>query len=323
MQGNNRSVVVAIIATCAAVAVALAIIMSGQQPGPVSTSARGNEQNAVTVTQPPQQTSTVNAAPSAKTLSGNGFGVVVPNAYADRVALKSSASYERNCGFDLTVDGTTVATIFAEGTQTGEIEWKLAHYELGVANTTQGSMTLGMNLYVGGTGGPTYWGNSQANELVVHALLGLSDTDVFSWIKLATTDGFRGCDAKLLGADSTDTTGVVLSASTIGNAPDSQVSTTPADTDADMTTGMAAFWGIWIGASKNQGEAEVLASEAQSKGFPASVYLTTDWDNLNSEPWYVVSAGEYSSQQAANSTLPSVQAAGYSDAYVKYSGEHK
>ena len=323
MQGNNRSVVVAIIATCAAVAVALAIIMSGQQPGPVSTSARGNEQNAVTVTQPPQQTSTVNAAPSAKTLSGNGFGVVVPNAYADRAALKSSDSYERNCGFDLTVDGVTVATIFVEGTQTGEIEWKLAHYELGAANTTMGSTTLGMYLYVGGTGGPTYWGNSQANELVVHALLGLSDADVFSWIKLAAPDGFRGCDARLLGADSTDIKGVVLSASTSGNVPDSQASTTPSNADADVTTGMAAFWGIWIGASKNQDEAEALAKEARSKGFSASVYLTTDWGNLNSEPWYVTSAGEYSSQEAASSNLASVQAAGYSDAYVKYSGEHR
>lgn len=57
-------------------------------------------------------------------------------------------------------------------------------------------------------------------------------------------------------------------------------------------------------------------------GLNAFVVLTTDWSNLNSEPWYCVSLGSYSSQDAANAALPQAQAA-YADAYVKYSGSKK
>ena len=54
------------------------------------------------------------------------------------------------------------------------------------------------------------------------------------------------------------------------------------------------------------------------KGF---VFTTTDWSNLNSEKWYVVTAGQYGTEKEANNKLDAVQKY-YPDAYVKYSGDH-
>ena len=51
------------------------------------------------------------------------------------------------------------------------------------------------------------------------------------------------------------------------------------------------------------------------------VITTTDWSNLNSEKWYVVTAGQYETENEANDKLNEVQAY-YPDAYVKYSGNH-
>ncbi|MBQ9068257.1 MAG: protein kinase, partial [Eggerthellaceae bacterium] len=84
---------------------------------------------------------------------------------------------------------------------------------------------------------------------------------------------------------------------------------------------LSPFWGIWFGASKDEAEAKGIRDAARNTGLQANVYLTTDWANLNSDPWYVVAAGPYVTENEANDALPSVQNAGYPDAYVKYSGE--
>ena len=89
----------------------------------------------------------------------------------------------------------------------------------------------------------------------------------------------------------------------------SQVSTSP-------------FYGIWCNASKDFTEAQNSADSLSKQGFDAKVFVTTDWSNLNSEKWYVVSAGVYSSKANAKAALSSVRAV-YSSAYVKYSGEYQ
>lgn len=83
------------------------------------------------------------------------------------------------------------------------------------------------------------------------------------------------------------------------------------------------FYGIWVFASKDEAECQSIIADLKSKNFDAKVYMTTDWENLNSESWYVVSAGEYSSKEKAQAALSLVQASGYSGAYVKYTGSHK
>lgn len=81
-----------------------------------------------------------------------------------------------------------------------------------------------------------------------------------------------------------------------------------------------SFYGIWCGASKDYGEAQSRADALAQEGFQAQVFVTTDWNNLNSEQWYVITAGVYTTQEEAAAALPSVQAV-CADAYIKYSGE--
>ena len=87
--------------------------------------------------------------------------------------------------------------------------------------------------------------------------------------------------------------------------------------DADYSS----FYGIWVHASKSYDEASKFAGDVSSNGFKGMVITTTDWSNLNSEKWYVVTAGQYGTEKEANNKLNEVKKY-YPDAYVKYSGDH-
>ena len=87
--------------------------------------------------------------------------------------------------------------------------------------------------------------------------------------------------------------------------------------------GEEPFWGIWCYGSKSRTEADNFADVLSSKGYNAQVFVTTDWSNLNSEKYYVVTAGVYYSETDAKKELASVKSLGYSDAYVKYSGNKR
>jgi hypothetical protein len=83
----------------------------------------------------------------------------------------------------------------------------------------------------------------------------------------------------------------------------------------------APFYGIWCMGTQDESEAYNCAETLIVQGYPAGVYLTTDWSNLNSEPWYVVSAGEYQSEEEAYNNLNWVQQV-CGDAYVKWTGNY-
>ncbi|MBO4365299.1 MAG: SPOR domain-containing protein [Eggerthellaceae bacterium] len=114
-------------------------------------------------------------------------------------------------------------------------------------------------------------------------------------------------------ADATDeaTTAQAASASE-SEAPGSQ------SNSADVP-----FWGVWVGASMDESEANGIADSVRAQGFEADVVLTTDWSNLNAEPWYVITVGRHSTEEQANALVGTVQSSGWPDAYVKYSGDHK
>ena len=82
-----------------------------------------------------------------------------------------------------------------------------------------------------------------------------------------------------------------------------------------------AFYGVWTQASKNLSEINKYKTDLEAKGLKCSVFLTSEWKNLNKEEWYAISVGVYSSKKEAKSNLKNVQA-NYSDAYVKYSGDY-
>lgn len=82
---------------------------------------------------------------------------------------------------------------------------------------------------------------------------------------------------------------------------------------------ISPFYGIWCGAAKTEAEAQKQAKKIRENGFDAQVFVTTDWSNLNTEKWYVITAGTYGTDEAASVVLPDVQRV-CSDAYIKYSG---
>ena len=84
----------------------------------------------------------------------------------------------------------------------------------------------------------------------------------------------------------------------------------------------APFYGIWCTGSKDQGVAEKNRARFAEAGLDARVFVTTDWSNLNSEKYYVVTAGTYSSYSEAEAMLPTVKNV-VKDAYIKYSGDWK
>lgn len=83
-----------------------------------------------------------------------------------------------------------------------------------------------------------------------------------------------------------------------------------------------SFYGIWCYGGKEEGEANSYAETLKASGFDARVYVTTDWSNLNTEKFYVVTAGVYSTESEANAALTSVQSV-CPEAYVKYSGNRR
>ena len=85
---------------------------------------------------------------------------------------------------------------------------------------------------------------------------------------------------------------------------------------------LTPFYGIWCMATKKKSEAAKEAKSLKKLGLEAKVFVTTDWSNLNSEKWYVVSAGVYKSEDDANAVLDEVKKI-YPSAYVKYSGDRQ
>lgn len=94
------------------------------------------------------------------------------------------------------------------------------------------------------------------------------------------------------------------------------------DTTEASTIEKTPFYGIWCHGTKDEAEADSFAQSVTSNtGIGAQVFVTTDWNNLNTEKFYVVTAGIYATEDSANEYLAMVQTA-YPDAYVKYSGDY-
>ncbi len=92
--------------------------------------------------------------------------------------------------------------------------------------------------------------------------------------------------------------------------------------DGEMALVFAPFYGVWCAAYEDRGDADKYADLLKSQGFDACVFLSSEWSNLNSEPYYIVTAGTYTTEADAEAVLRSVHNAGYVKAYVKYSGDY-
>ena len=90
----------------------------------------------------------------------------------------------------------------------------------------------------------------------------------------------------------------------------------------EKSKGESPFYGVWCFSSKDSSAAQNVADDLSKIGFNAGVYISTDWSNLNQEKWYCVSADSCVTESDAKSILKKAQDAGYSHAYIKYSGEY-
>lgn len=93
------------------------------------------------------------------------------------------------------------------------------------------------------------------------------------------------------------------------------------EVDYDMPDVNEGFYGVWVSAFADNEDADKLKSELDDKGFDAIVLLSSEWSQMNSKPFYCVSAGRCSSESEAEGLLENVKSEGYKDAYVKYTGE--
>lgn len=82
------------------------------------------------------------------------------------------------------------------------------------------------------------------------------------------------------------------------------------------------FYGVWCYASKDPHEAQNKADELSQRGLDGRVYISSEWSNLNQERWYCTSAGMSLTEADAEIVLETARNAGYSGAYIKYSGEY-
>lgn len=183
--------------------------------------------------------------------------------------------------------------------QIAELDWderaaipyeiKEERWELGTTYSSGVERAVVLHIsYVDGNGRVIYGGSDVSSDVLAPEYYAkLSAEEILSWITVGEavpTAGSRNADGLYLGS-------------------------TP-------------FWGVWAYASKDLGEAVGFAQDARSRGFDAEVLLTTDWSNLNSEPWYVVTLGIAGSEGDAYDILSDAQSSVYGDAYVKWSGDY-
>ena len=82
-------------------------------------------------------------------------------------------------------------------------------------------------------------------------------------------------------------------------------------------------FGVVLGAFRNSDNCIGLQTQLEDAGFmDTPIVYTPDFSDLNPEPYYIVTAGLYSTRQEAQSVLEDVKSAGFSDAYIKYAGTY-
>ena len=80
------------------------------------------------------------------------------------------------------------------------------------------------------------------------------------------------------------------------------------------------FYGVFVSAVKDSESAHEQLTKLGEIGYSAEIVYSPEWEELNPEPYFCVSAGRYDTKEKADSILEYVKKDGYKDAYVKYTG---
>ena len=81
------------------------------------------------------------------------------------------------------------------------------------------------------------------------------------------------------------------------------------------------FYGVWTTASKDLEAVSEAKDKLKGEGFDAQILYAPEWENLNSEPYYCLTAGACETEEDAEKLLADAKAAGYKDVYVKSTGK--
>ncbi len=83
------------------------------------------------------------------------------------------------------------------------------------------------------------------------------------------------------------------------------------------------FYGVWTSAVKDRDIAVSEAKKLNELKFDSYVCYSPEWENLNGDGYYCVTAGRFPDEDDAESSLETLKEAGFKDAYVKPSGKRK
>lgn len=246
-------------------------------------------------TNAPSSASTAASTP-APTIETELFRITLPEDIASKVSFTET---HNTITMGYGDSGTLLAMIFPAG-ETLAGEAALDHYTLGEVYIAGHYEEARMSLALLDADNKTAHAASTGQlELGIQKLLGMTPEEFAACIALNTGSVYEPATAVFTGGWS-------------ANASSMKGESSPTE----------PFWGIWTDASKDRAEVEAIAQRIHDQtGDKVTVVLTTDWSNLNSEPWYVISMGRWSSEADAKAALPRIQANGYPDAYVKYSGD--
>ncbi|MEI3376542.1 MAG: zinc-ribbon domain-containing protein [Coriobacteriales bacterium] len=239
----------------------------------------------------------------APTIETELFRITLPEDVASKVSFT-----EKNGSIDMTYLPTNANLATISAGEGYEVEYKHVSYSLGDVYAVGSLSPAWMVLpYVDANNKPMHWSKDVPVELGITKLLGMTPEQFTACISLNTGSQYVPATPMHTGGD---------------KVTPSSTSAEPVMTEGTWAVPSEPFWGIWTDASKDRAEVEAIAQRIHNEtGDKVTVVLTTDWSNLNSEPWYVISMGRWSSQEDADEALPRIQANGYPDAYVKYSGD--
>lgn len=113
---------------------------------------------------------------------------------------------------------------------------------------------------------------------------------------------------------------VVVASEEVGPEPDEDIDEVESIPEFEALV-PEPFYGIFLMATKDEGEAIEFSDSLYEKDIFASILVTSDWENLNSEPWYVVYSGQFDTEEVANEEIEIIKDS-FPDAYVKYTGEY-
>jgi hypothetical protein len=92
--------------------------------------------------------------------------------------------------------------------------------------------------------------------------------------------------------------------------------------ESDFNNLRGSYYGVFIFSSKNVEDCYPVLDKLGEKGVDVQVIYTPDFEKLNPEPYYVVATRLYEKEDEVKELLEQVKAAGYTDAYIKFTGDY-